>query len=207
MRRGEPGRPDRPGRRGPGPRHRPDLDRPRDADGQRLQHLPLDQRHDAASRKVNTRPDDGRELPRRRDRGRDDLLLQGDGGGQLGRRIGAVRRRQRPALPTPSRPRSPTGLVAASAGSGIQLNWSANTEPDLLGYRIYKSDSADRHVPRAQQRPDGHRHDLHRHARPVRAALVLRDLGGGPLRQRVGPVGRRPMRPCWTRPRPPCRPT
>ena len=42
---GEPGRADRPGRRGPGPRHRPDLDRPRDADGQRLQHLPLDQRH------------------------------------------------------------------------------------------------------------------------------------------------------------------
>ena len=39
-------------------------------------------------------------------------------------------------------PAVPTGLTAASAGSGIQLNWSANTDPDLLGYRIYKSDSA-----------------------------------------------------------------
>ncbi len=39
-------------------------------------------------------------------------------------------------------PARPTGLVANGAGNGVQLTWSANTDVDLAGYRVYRSDAA-----------------------------------------------------------------
>ncbi len=40
-------------------------------------------------------------------------------------------------LPTP--PADPTGLVAFANDGSVDLSWGANTEPDLLGYNIYRS--------------------------------------------------------------------
>lgn len=39
-------------------------------------------------------------------------------------------------------PAAPGGLAGAIAGSSIHLTWSANAEPDLLGYTVYRSVAA-----------------------------------------------------------------
>lgn len=39
-------------------------------------------------------------------------------------------------------PASPTGLVATVVSNGVQLNWTANTEPDLAAYNVYRGTSA-----------------------------------------------------------------
>ncbi|MGB7156561.1 MAG: choice-of-anchor D domain-containing protein, partial [Tepidisphaeraceae bacterium] len=38
-------------------------------------------------------------------------------------------------------PGVPTGLAAASTGAGIALNWNDNTEANLRGYNVYRSDT------------------------------------------------------------------
>ncbi len=43
------------------------------------------------------------------------------------------------ATPVNAPPAAPTGLTATPGDSSIQLNWNANTEPDLAGYNIYRS--------------------------------------------------------------------
>lgn len=51
-----------------------------------------------------------------------------------------------PATANATRPASapavPTGLTATALASGINLAWTANTEPDLAGYDVYRSASA-----------------------------------------------------------------
>lgn len=37
-------------------------------------------------------------------------------------------------------PAVPTGLVAVATGADVQLDWNANTEPDLLGYLLFRND-------------------------------------------------------------------
>ena len=47
-------------------------------------------------------------------------------------------------LPTDTTPpATPTGLAAAVNGRTVELDWSANTETDLDGYHVYRSDAAD----------------------------------------------------------------
>ncbi|MDP3729973.1 MAG: glucoamylase family protein [Candidatus Omnitrophota bacterium] len=38
------------------------------------------------------------------------------------------------------KPSSPQGLQETISGNSIELSWDANTEPDLVGYRVYRSD-------------------------------------------------------------------
>src|SRR5688572_19788309 len=38
-------------------------------------------------------------------------------------------------------PSAPTGLAAENAGGGIRITWFSNTEPDLAGYKVYRSDT------------------------------------------------------------------
>lgn len=37
-------------------------------------------------------------------------------------------------------PAAPTGLVATPSGANVQLTWNANTEPDLLGYLVFRDE-------------------------------------------------------------------
>jgi fibronectin type 3 domain-containing protein len=39
-------------------------------------------------------------------------------------------------------PAQPAGFTATGVGTGIQLNWTANTEPDVAGYNLLRSSSA-----------------------------------------------------------------
>jgi hypothetical protein len=39
-------------------------------------------------------------------------------------------------------PAAPTGLMASLQGTGVNLNWTANGEPDLAGYTVYRATSA-----------------------------------------------------------------
>ena len=43
-------------------------------------------------------------------------------------------------VPTP--PATPTALAPAVVGNAVHLYWNANTEPDLTGYRVYRSSSS-----------------------------------------------------------------
>ena len=36
----------------------------------------------------------------------------------------------------------PAGLNAATAPNSIEISWEGNTEPDLAGYRVYRSTGA-----------------------------------------------------------------
>ena len=38
-------------------------------------------------------------------------------------------------------PAAPTGVVATAGVQSITVRWSANTEADLRGYRIYRSET------------------------------------------------------------------
>ena len=44
--------------------------------------------------------------------------------------------------PDTTPPAAPTGLTASPAKRKINLNWTANGEPDLAGYNVYRSNSA-----------------------------------------------------------------
>jgi hypothetical protein len=39
-------------------------------------------------------------------------------------------------------PAAPTGLIATQEGTGVNLTWTANGEPDLAGYTVYRAPSA-----------------------------------------------------------------
>jgi predicted phage tail protein len=39
-------------------------------------------------------------------------------------------------------PASPTNLTVTARSTGLAVNWADNTEPDLAGYIVYRSDSA-----------------------------------------------------------------
>jgi hypothetical protein len=38
-------------------------------------------------------------------------------------------------------PATPTGLIATASPSSVELSWNSNAEPDLAGYRVYRSTS------------------------------------------------------------------
>ena len=42
----------------------------------------------------------------------------------------------------PNPPAPPAGLNAATAPNSIEISWEGNTEPDLAGYRVYRSTGA-----------------------------------------------------------------
>jgi len=46
-----------------------------------------------------------------------------------------------PRTDTPGAPASPASVTAAGGTSGVVLSWKSGSEPDLLGYRIYRSDA------------------------------------------------------------------
>jgi len=39
-------------------------------------------------------------------------------------------------------PAAPTGVVAAREGAGVRVRWSANSEPDVAGYIVYRAESS-----------------------------------------------------------------
>jgi chitodextrinase len=43
------------------------------------------------------------------------------------------------ATPTDTPPDAPTGLAAVPGDTQVELNWTANTEPDLAGYRVLRN--------------------------------------------------------------------
>jgi hypothetical protein len=59
-----------------------------------------------------------------------------------------------PATPTKLTPPSiPVGLVAIPLKEGIELNWRANAEPDLLGYYVYRRKSGEEEFKRLNESP------------------------------------------------------
>lgn len=50
-------------------------------------------------------------------------------------------------------PSAPLGLIAVPLKNGIELNWRRNTEPDLLGYYVYRRRSGEKEFKRLNEAP------------------------------------------------------
>ena len=50
-------------------------------------------------------------------------------------------------------PLAPQGLVGVNKGDGIVLNWNPNSEPDLLGYYVYRKSTTEEHYQRITTSP------------------------------------------------------
>jgi len=56
----------------------------------------------------------------------------------------------RPQLDTEA-PATPVGVQAAAGGGFVTVTWTANTEPDLFGYNLYKNGEFEHFIPASQQ--------------------------------------------------------
>jgi fibronectin type 3 domain-containing protein len=56
-----------------------------------------------------------------------------------------------PAKLTP--PSAPVGLTAIPVKEGVELNWRANTEPDILGYVVYRREPGEEEFKRLNESP------------------------------------------------------
>ena len=70
-------------------------------------------------------------------------------------------------------PATPANLIATGSQSGIVLKWSNNTDSDLAGYNVYRSDSFQWRVYPAQYRRCLDQRDLYRRRRAARGHELL----------------------------------